>query len=296
MWSLRGAAVLVLTLSGACAIPREPGAPARLLAGAADTVVINHRGPTSIPMRAFDAADRTVPVTGVRYSRSAGDSLDVTSDGTVTCTRRGDATVRASLDAISTDIVLRCRPVQSLRVSGPIQFDLGDSVQGIPLQALGPDGETVELLAGTVTSSRSNVAQVESGLRVSAHAVGVSLLSIAIGDERARVGVHVYEPLRTLDGIRADQKLVSLPLRLESGEVRRWPLPVGQWMFTMMPYEDEITGLRLRIEGAVCVKTRLTPRRIVCESKTGGTIIVYHRSTTSAPPRKGSLLVRRVNS
>lgn len=286
-------ALLALAMASACSRPREPGAPVRLLAGAADTVVVNKRRPVPIPIRAFDASGRSVSTVGIRYVRTAGDSLDVSTDGIVTCAQRGDATVRAQLGAISANLLLRCRPVKKLHIAGPIQFVLGDSAQGIPLDALGVDDGPVDLLAGTVSTMRPSVVGVESGLRVSARTAGVSLTEVVVGDEHARVGVHVYAPVSTLDGLRANQRLVSISMRLESGEMRRWHLPAGQWMLTMMPYEDETRGLRLRVEGAVCMPARLTARRMVCASKQEVTIIVYHPWTPGAPVLTGSLLVKR---
>jgi hypothetical protein len=167
-------ALFALALESACSLPREPGAPARLLAGAADTVIVNNRRPVSIPIRAFDASDRSVPVVGMHYVRTAGDSIHVTADGIVTCAQRGDATVRASLGAIASEIVLRCRPVKKLHIAGPIQFVLGDSSQVIPLEALDVDDRAVDLIAGSVSTMRADVVGVESGLRVSARGRGLT--------------------------------------------------------------------------------------------------------------------------
>jgi hypothetical protein len=283
----------LLAQASACNAPREPGAAVRLLAGAADTVVVNNRRPVSMPVVALDASNRVVPASGIHYVRTGGDSLDINVDGVVTCTQRGDATVRASLGAINTEVLLRCRPVKRLHIAGPIQFVLGDSSQVIPLEALGVDDNAVDLIAGTVATMRANVVGVETGLRVTARTAGVSLTEVVVGDEHARVGVHVYEPVTTLDGLRADQRLVSMAMRLESGEMRRWQLPAGNWMLTMMPYEDVDAGLRLRVEGAVCVPARLTIRRIVCESKERWNVVVYNPSPMTAPARTGSLLVKR---
>lgn len=259
----RGMLTLAFALAGACAVPAEPGAPARLLASAADTVVVNDRQGMQIPLRALDASGREVPATGVRYAWTAGDSIDVTADGTVTCTRRGDATVRASFQTITTSVVLRCRPV--------------------------------DRLAGTVSEQRGGVVAVERGLRLRALMAGATVTTVIVGDQQARVGVHVYEPARDLDGLRDRQELVAISLRLTSGETRRWSLPAGGWMLTMMPYEDEATGLRLRVEGAACRPLAITRRRIACAVKQRASVIVYHPSTTTAPDLTGRLLVRRVN-
>jgi hypothetical protein len=39
--------------------------------------------------------------------------------------------------------------------------------------------------------------------------------------------VVVYEPVTTLEGLRADQVAVVAPVRLARGDTIRWPLPVG---------------------------------------------------------------------
>lgn len=286
-------ATISFALLSACSSSRVPGPPARLSVGADDTLVLNNRRPVQIPMRALDAAGREVPVTGVRYEWSSGDSLQVTADGRVTCTRNADASIRAALGSIATNVVLRCRPVQKLHIAGPIQFVLGDSSQVIPLEATGLDGRPVLLIAGTVSTMRADVVAMEGGLRVRALTAGVSLTSVQVGDEQARVGVHVYEPVSTLNGLRADQQLVIVPLRLASGEVRRWHLPAGIWMLTMMPYEGEMGGLRLRVEGAQCMPAPITRRRIVCELNQSATVMVYHPSTITAPALTGALLAKR---
>jgi hypothetical protein len=291
-----GVAMLMLVLTGACDPGQEPGPPVRLLAGAADTLVVNNRRPVPIPIRALDVAGRAVPATGVRYAWMAGDSLDVTADGMVTCRRRGDATLRASLHAVAiTTLVLRCRPVERLHIAGPMQFVLGDSSQPIPLEALDTHGMPVDLLAGTVSEQRGGVFAVERGLRVRPRMAGASLTTVVVGDEHARVGVHVYEPASGLDGLRNGQELVAVSMRLASGEVRQWQLPAGGWMLTMMPYEDEASGLRLRVEGAACKPLAITRRRIACAVQQDASVIVYHPSTTTAPDLTGRLLVRRAN-
>lgn len=288
--------VSLWVLMSACDVSREPGAPARLVAQAGDTVVVNNRRPVTIPMQARDVSGMLVPASGVRFARLGGDSLDVSGDGVVTCARRGDATVRATAGTLTSTFVLRCRPVYTIQIPGPIQFVVGDTAMTIPVVALDADGAAVNELAGRISTQRRDVVAVEGGLRIRPLQAGVSLISVRVGDIEARVGAHVYEPVTTFDGLRPDQYLVRMSMRLASGEVRRWHIPAGQWMLTMMPYADVSNGLRLRVEGAVCMPARLTPRRMVCEAKQSATIIVYHPSTRGAPAQDGELLIRRVNS
>ena len=182
-----------------------------------------------------------------------------------------------------------------------MQFVLGESPQPIPLEALGTDGKPVNLLAGTVSEERGGVFAVEEGLRLRALAAGTSLTTVIIGDRNARVGVHIDEPASSLDGLRSGHdglrsghELVAVSMRLASGEVRRWHLPAGGWMLTMLPYDDETSGLRLRVEGAACRPLAITRRRIACAVKQNASVIVYHPSTGPSD-LAGRLLVRRVN-
>lgn len=255
---------------------------------------MNSRRPVQIPIRVLDAADRALPDTGVRYEWMAGDSVPVSATGTVTCSQFGDATLRASLGSVTTSVLLRCRPVHSVRISGPMQFVLGDSAQDMRVEALGLDGRPVDLLAGSANMLDSSVATLD-GLRVRPRKPGATLAWVRIGDHSPGVGVHVYERVSTLNGLRAEQRHVAVALRLASGEVRRWPLPPGEWMLTMLPYEDEARGLRLRIEGAYCLPAALTPRRYTCLAKNDASVIVYHPFIGSATKLTGQLLLRDVN-
>src|SRR6266699_1807855 len=83
------------------------GPPARLVAGIADTVVVNGLRPAQLP-------------------------IAVSTKGAVTCTHAGDAAVRASLGTLATHILVRCRPVHEIRVVGGVL----NLVVGYPPQAL----------------------------------------------------------------------------------------------------------------------------------------------------------------
>lgn len=292
--SWRWPAVLI-ALAGACTAPPEKSQVARIVVGTADTLVIHSRRAAQIPVRVLDAAGRVMPVTGVRFQSTSGDSTPISATGMVTCTRRADVHLRVSLGGVATNALLRCRPVRSVRVVGPMQFILGDSSQEMQIEVRGMNGERLDTFAMAVTVTDSTVVTVH-GLRIHPRSIKGTVADVRVGDESAGFGIHVYERAATLDGLRPEQQFVAVPLRLASGEVRRWHLPTGQWMFTMMPYEDEGRGLRLRVEGANCVPATLTRRRIVCQTVKDAWVIVYHPSTRSAPELSGTLLVRRVNS
>ena len=285
----------MLVVAIGCSAPRVDASLVRLVGGTADTVIVHSRRPHQIPVRALDDAGHDVRVSGVRFEWISGDPLNISESGSVTCPQRADAAVRASVQERATTIVLRCRSVRSVRIAGPVQLIAGDSAQAIPVEVLGADGQSVDLLTGTLTLGDSRLAAID-GMRLRPLAVGGTSVSLRIGDEEGYASVHIFERVATLNGLRPEQQYVALPLGLSGGDTRQWHLPPGQWMLTMMPYEDESRGLRLRVEGAVCMPATLTRRRIVCEAKTVASVIVYHPQKVSGSQLTGTLLVRRVNS
>jgi hypothetical protein len=274
-------------------------APARLLIGTADTVVVNSTHPVALPRRVLDASGRVLDSLGhsVTFQYTAGPAVPVSPSGTVQCTQPGDVTIRAALGALATHALVRCRPVTTLRMAGPLNLILGDSAQDLPLLALGPDGRPVELLAGQATIVDSTVATLErrGTMRIRPRAVGATLVEVVLGDRSARAGVHVYERVSALPDRPPIQRLVAVPLRLESGEMRRVPLGEGGWMVAMLPSADGRPGPSFRIEGAQC-RPALTERRYVCTAGPAAQVLVYHPwRAEPAPARTGELLLRRMS-
>lgn len=275
------------------------GPPARLVAGTADTMVVNSTRRVSVPVRVLDAKGRVLDSTGAgaRFRWLSGLALPVSDSGAVTCTQRGDALVRVTRGDLTTNLLVRCRPVASLRLAGPVSLVLGDSAQDLPILALGADGMPVDLLAGEANIVDSSVATLErrGTLRILPRATGATLVEVLVGGRSARAGVHVYERVSTLDGLRPEQRLVSVPLRLTSGEMHRWPLRAGGWMVAMLPGPDGRPGPSFRIDGAEC-RPALTERRYVCTVGPDASLIVYHPWRASPHPELiGELLLRRMS-
>jgi hypothetical protein len=300
-------ALLALTV-GACDVAPAPGPPVRLVAGvleASDTVVVNSRWPTPLPVRALDPAGRPVAAAPIRYEREGGAPLPVTPAGAVTCTRAGDLTVRATLGhAPPRRLVVRCRPVAHVRIPGPLQFILGDPAHtrphALPVAAYGPDGRPVRLFVGRAFVVDSGVATLR-GLTLAPRARGITRVGAHVGDGAAGMGVHVYQRVDTLAAldtllrVRPAQRLFAVPLRLARGELRRQRLPPGGWMLAMLPEEDaDRPGIRLRVEGAACDPNFLNaPRRFGCEAGPDARVIVYRPFDSEGDSvATGYLLVR----
>lgn len=289
-------ALIALWVLCACGTSASNGPPARLVAGSADTVIVNESREVRIPLRVLDADGQTLPDSAVRYRWIGGERLSVSDEGKVTCAHSADASVEASLGSLSTTMIVRCRPVNKIYISGPIQFLLPDTAQEMRMQVLDLDGKEISLLKGNTDILDSAVATLD-GIRVIPKSPGATIVGVKFGNRTAAVGVHVYERVSTLDALRHGKQFVGIPIRMSGGEKQSWSLPPGTWMVTMLPEADETTGLRLRIDGANCSTLQLTRRRYGCLVKTDATVTVFHPSTSKvAPELSGELLVRHVNS
>ncbi|HEX9085830.1 MAG TPA: hypothetical protein VF836_13905, partial [Gemmatimonadaceae bacterium] len=214
-------AAVALLVASAC-----KGPPARLVAGISDTVIVNNRAPVQLPVRVLDAAGHVLQATGMRYRWTSGVPVPVSATGVVVCTKPGDATVRASLGPLNTDVLLRCQPVRDVRALRMMNLVVGDSAQELPFEAVDVDGRPVTLLTGEVTVGDSTIVTVE-GIRVRARAPGSTGLTMRVGDRQASASVHVYERVQTPEGVRLGQHL-AVAVRVAGGEMRRWRISASR--------------------------------------------------------------------
>jgi hypothetical protein len=270
---------LVLLHTTACG---KTGRPARITAGVADTVVVNNMRPVHLPVQVHDVAGHLLPDSAVRYTWVSGEPMTISAAGIVVCSQRSDAVIRATLSHLSSLIAVRCRPVAAVRFPGALEVVIGDTARAIPFAAYGPDHRPVEQLAARVWVRDSNVLALD-GIRVQGRTSGTTLISITIGDHGATSGVRVYAPATSLDGLQAKRSLIAVPVSLARGDMRRWSLPAGGWILSMLPPQDEELGLKLRVEGARCeVLASFGPRRYGCMSNQTASVVVY------APWKAGS--------
>lgn len=267
--------------------------PARLVAGIADTVIVNNRRPVPLPIRVLDARGNVLPDTGVRYHWASGMPVSISATGVVTCTQSGDAMVQASLGALATHVVLRCRPVRDVHALRMMNLVVGDPPQELPFEAIGIDGQPVTLLAGNVTVEDSSVATVE-GLSVRARAGGSTGMTMRVGDRRAFAEVHVYDRAVTPERIRPGQHL-AMPVRLAGGEMRRWRLAASPetYYVTMLPDRNDQELPALTIIGASC-GPGMDAHSFFCLARNDASVTVYHpRNIDPAKKLSGTLAVWR---
>jgi len=252
---MRVPCVLVLFALAGC-----NGRPARLVAGIADTVVVNNWRPMQLPMHVFDAAGHVLPDTGVRFQWISGARVPVSSRGVVTCTHAGDTTLNASLGALVTPFLVRCRPVRDVFGGRVLNLLVGDSSQMLSFAPVDSAGRPVTLIAASV-SYDSTIVSLE-GWRIQARASGRTSVDIYIGDAWAHWWVSVYERASTVEGIRPGQGL-AVPVRLGGGEMHGLQLPPSPptYTVTMLPDRDTLRVPRLAMVSANCDGGFMTGQR-----------------------------------
>jgi hypothetical protein len=223
------------------------GPPARLVAGAgidSDGIVVNNLGPVPLSMRVLDAAGHRLKQTDVRYQWVSGVPIPVSTRGMIKCTRRGDVIVRASLATLTRDFVIHCEPVRKIRDAGWGNFVVGQPPGTLTVDAIGLDGQSVTRIAARLRVEDSTIATLDSTGRLWPLRPGQTWIDIEIGDRRTRAVVMVFEPVRTFEGLRPDQRLVVAPIRLTRGASIRWPAPTGRFFLTFSPDSSDVPPTR----------------------------------------------------
>jgi hypothetical protein len=250
------------------------GQPARLVAGIADTVLVNNVNAVQMPVHVFDAAGHDLPDTGVRFQWTSGVAVPVSDRGVVKCTKAGDATLRASLGPLITQVVLRCRPVRGVRGGGALNLVVGDSSPALSFAPIDAAGRPVTLFTVHVAYD-TTVVSVERW-RVHGRGPGRTFVSISVGDSSTFWFVQVYERAQSLEGMRPGQRL-AVPVRLAGGEMHSVQLPPSPptYFVAMLPDRDTLRVPRLAIEQANCLRQHF-PDGYACYALPGASVIAYH--------------------
>jgi len=223
------------------------GPPVSLLVGGgieSDGIVVNNLGPVQLSMLVLDARGHRLERTDVHYQRVSGASIQVSTRGEIKCTRRGDAIVRASLVPLHRDFVIHCEPVRKIRDAGWGNFVVGGPEGMLTVDAIGLDGQPVTRIGAMLRVEDSTVATLDFSGRLRPLRPGQTWIDIEIGDRRERALVTVYEPVRTFEGLRPDQRWLVAPIRLARGASIRWQLPTGVFFLTFSPDSSEVPPTR----------------------------------------------------
>jgi hypothetical protein len=223
------------------------GPPASLVVGRgidSDGIVVNNLGPVPLSMNVLDARGHRLERAEVRYERISGTPIQVSTSGVIKCTRPGDAIVRASLVPLHRDFVIHCEPVRTIRDAGWGNFVVGDPPGTLTVDAIGLDGKPVTRIAARLRVFDSTIATLDASGRLRPLRPGYTSVDIEIGDRVARAEVMVFEPVRTFEGLRPDQRLVVAPIRITRGASIRWPLPTGVFYLTFSADSSEAPPTR----------------------------------------------------
>ncbi len=263
--------VVVLFALAAC-----EGPPARLVAGLSDTVIVNNVLPMRMPMHVFDPAGHVLPDTGIRFQWTSGAPIRLSSRGLVTCTHAGDATLRASLGALVTPFLVRCRPVRDVFGGRMLNLLVGDSSQMLSFAPVDSAGRPVTLFTAGI-SYDSAIVTIE-GWRIHARAPGSASIDVYIGDSWAHWWVQVYERAPSLDGMQpGDHRAV--PVHLAGGEMLSLQLPPSPppVSVTILPDRDTLRVPRLAMLRANCNGGFTTGQRgYWCFALHDASVVAYH--------------------
>ncbi|MDF1505264.1 hypothetical protein, partial [Roseisolibacter sp. H3M3-2] len=283
-------------LLGAAARLLRDGPPARLEAGwgaVPNLLVVSGRAPVSIPMRVLDARGRVLPPAPVRYAWESGAPAEVSPEGVVRCGQRGDAMVRATLGDVTARVRVSCQPVWYVSMPRWYNFVAGDAPQPLRMGAMGLDGRPVTRLAADVAVADPSVARVV-GTRVHALRPGRTFIRAHAGGSTAAAAVTVFEPVRSLAGLRDDQRYVFASLRLAPGERARWPLPVGT--FSLVNHVGPLGDAPdLAVSGPVRCQPAPGPgvHQTFCRAWRRGATVTLSRPADAATPVDGALALER---
>jgi hypothetical protein len=290
---------VLAAFSVACAAPDIPSrvAVAHLRIGDADTITVHNRKPVQLPVRTFDGSGDEVSAPSVAFAWMSGDSIPVSTSGTVQCTGRGIAVVGASTGSVNGQVVVRCLPVRSVHMAGPLDLLLSDSSHQLQAVAIGPDGQRVRAVQGTteIRSRYPPVIAIDAGTVIPL-AAGAGSVTFRVGDETASITVHVYEGVPTLERLSPEQNHVAVPIRLRRGQARRLPLPIGVWLIAMQPSTDLPDDMRVDVERVNCETVRWPKGRLLCLATPGGVISISHDASSDQAELRTTLLLRRTNT
>jgi hypothetical protein len=289
--------VLIMILGAGCSSTAAPGGRVdRILVGDGDTVIVYNREPIQLPVRTVGQPGRAVDTLRPHFVWLSGDSIPLSETGIIVCLKPGLTILGVTLGTTFARVVVRCRPVRSVQMAGPLNLVVGDSLQP-PLQVrvLGLDGQPMGGVAGKVTVSDSRIVKVEDS-HVIPLSAGHSWLWFTAGDESAEIIVHSYEPVATLDHLRPDEDHVAVRADLRTGESRQWSLPPGHLVIAIRTDRSVAEGLGVHVEGANCETMTLVKGGFACLSRAGASISVSRPATSHEGVVRVQVLLRRTRA
>lgn len=265
-----GVAVLGMMLLAACG---DRGA-ARLTGAYGDTLLVNAPEPTRLSLQSVDAQGRAARVRDA-YWQAVGDvPFTLSADGTVHCTAAGDGTVDVSRGDVRARLVVRCRPLQSLRVRLPALLEVGGPPVAFVLEGVGPRGEAVDQLAGRVGVRDTSIVDLHDTLLLPRRR-GVTSLHVALAHCELDTPLEVIERVRDPSALGASQ-LYEDTLTLVPEEIRSWTLRPNLYALGLAADSLAQASLDFGMAGAACSRDSDGARGLSCLSRTPARVVLRH--------------------
>ncbi|HEY7395390.1 MAG TPA: hypothetical protein VH559_11135 [Gemmatimonadaceae bacterium] len=243
--SPRNAVVLLAVV--ACSRDR----PVRLVAGLHDTVVINSARAEAIPVDAVDRAGHRTPARNPRFELISGDRIAISDRGDVHCVGRGDATVRASIGALSTIFRLFCRPLRGFAFDfRSYGLFIGGPPQQLDIVAEDLNGQPETLLVVQLRVRDSSVVRIERDLIV-AKRPGATWVDVQAGDSRRGYYVQVLARANSSSGLRPYEAFIQ-QVTLTNDAGRSWPITPGRYEIRFIPNDERQGSALFAVTNANC--------------------------------------------
>lgn len=278
----------LLFIIAACADRR----PARLVVP--DTVVVNSRKPTRLPVDVRNAAGHSVSASGLRYELVSGGQVQLSDNGVVTCSQPADAAIRVTRAELSTRVIVRCRPIRGFRLPTPVRLLTTDPPHELTVDALGLDGNPVTLLAGTAMVRDTQFVVLRKG-HLYPKARGATYVDVTAGDCSIAIRIEVIERSSTPGELSPNEEFATA-LRLVGGEIRSWHIPPGRYELELVSAPTQRQHLVLGGTDLHCSSFPGERQRqhYSCVARGSAAVIVRHpKSAGSGAVLGADLYVRR---
>lgn len=267
---------------------------ARLVTAPTGAIVVHSTDPVRIPAAVVQEDGDTLSAP-LSFALVSGEVVQLSTDGTATCTGMGDATVRVTSASLATNVTVLCRLVRTFYPTRGLALRLGSGPVAIPLGAVAIDGSSIDRFAADIEVLDTSIAAVDRAGFLHPRAAGLTELRISIGSCTATPKVRVLEPATSLMTIEPDQEFVLPDVQLVRGEVRYWRIPAGKYDVQLAVASDS-AGLTLGVTDASCAPLRGHDQRFSCVARDNAALVIRHSPTSADSLGRGSLQVRRVST
>jgi hypothetical protein len=282
-----GWSVLFLVIA-ACSDAR----PVRLTVGRSDTVIVNSRGLVPLAVRVVNADGVERVGSGVHYRLVSRGDIQLADGGRITCDRPGNAEVEATYRDLSMRLTVLCRPIEGFSWPRQLRLTIGGPAVPLGAAAIGVDGKSVDMVAGTASVRDSLIVALVDGL-VHARARGETMVDVEAGGCAVSIPVEVIEPSSAANRLLPNQ-VYAESLSMAAGELRSWRLPPGRYEIGLSGDDGALAHLRLASHQMDCAARRGSELQFSCIAKEQASVIVQQTQQAGRGGQStGALLVHR---